>query len=247
VSCVEIKLDTSSATTTGQKVIPVYEFVKGPLLLIAVAIFFAGFIYRAVRLFMLTEKKEQVICPLTNSRGQSASPISDEERKLDDIARFQNSVLGRHPVMTIVSSLFHFLLIVTPFVVLAHNVMIYSAFGIKPPSIPEGLADALTILVLGGGVFFFVRRIAVPKVAAISSGYDYVVLIITILPFLTGFLAYHQLFTYKYIITLHFLAGELMLIALPFTKIGHMVFFFFTRLTMAGEFCLGRGSRTWSS
>jgi nitrate reductase gamma subunit len=227
----------------------VEEFVRGPLFCISIIIFIVGFIYRALRLIQLTEKTEIPSLPVApvNPKKKPEPPVVTEEQQLEKIARFQNSVLVRHPVMTVVSTMFHICLFVTPILLLAHNVMLRSAIGIGLPSIPDGLADLLTIAVMGGGLFFLVRRIAVPKVAAISGGYDYLVLLLTIAPYLTGFLAYHHLLNYRTMITLHILAGNILLIALPFTKVGHMVFFFFSRIYMAGEFCLGRGTRTWKT
>ena len=224
-----------------------YAFVSGPLLWLSVIVFVVGFVYRAVKLFRLTQKREVVLCPVTSPKDGPASSISAEERKLDQIARFQNSVIGRHPVMVIVSTVFHLSLFVAPLFLLAHNLMLSRFIGIRLPSLPAGLADLITLLVLGGAIFFLVRRIAVPKVAAISCGDDYGVLFLTVLPFLTGFLAYHQLFDYKTVLTMHVFTGDLLLMALPFTKAGHMVFFFFSRMNMAGEYCLGRGKRTWST
>ncbi|MEI6217509.1 MAG: hypothetical protein WCP86_01270 [bacterium] len=224
-----------------------YEFVRGPLLWASAAICFSGFIYRAIMLFRLTQKKDSAPCPVTSAKSTPVSFISAEERKLDQIARFQNSVLFRHPVMIIVSTVFHFCLFATPLLLMAHNQMLSRSTGISLPSIPDGLADLMTILVLCGALFFLMRRIALPRVAAISSMTDYGVLLLTVMPFLTGFLAYHQLLNYTIMMTMHVLAGDLLLIALPFTKVGHMVFFFFTRLTIAGEYSLGRGSRTWST
>ncbi|MBA4387254.1 MAG: hypothetical protein C0404_04690 [Verrucomicrobia bacterium] len=223
------------------------EFVRGPLLWMAVIVFVAGFIYRTVRLFQLTEKKVVEPCPISVPKDKTAPAVSAEEQKLERIARLQESVLGRHPVMTVVSTVFHSCLFVTPVLLVAHNVMLHNAFGVRLPTIPDGLSDLLTVVVLGCGIFFLVRRIAVPKVAAISGGYDYGVLLITILPYLTGFMAYHQLLDYKTIMRWHILLGDIMLMVLPFTKVGHMAFFFFSRLTMAGEYCLGRRSRTWST
>jgi nitrate reductase gamma subunit len=48
------------------------------------------------------------------------------------------------------------------------------------------------------------------------------------------------------VITLHILAGELMLIVMPFTKLGHMVFFFFIRILIGNEYSFGKGKRVWS-
>jgi len=85
------------------------------------------------------------------------------------------------------------------------------------------------------------RRIVIPRVQSISTSYDYLLLFITALPFLTGFYAYHQYFDYKTVITLHIAAGEVMLIAMPFTKLGHMVFFFFVRIFVGSEHSFGKG------
>ena len=86
-----------------------------------------------------------------------------------------------------------------------------------------------------------------PRVQALSTPYDYLLLFITVAPFLTGFFAYHQWFDYKTVILLHILAGEVMLIAIPFSKLGHMVFFFFIRILLGSEFSFWRGNRSWST
>lgn len=224
-----------------------YALVTGPLLWLAFLVFTGGLAYRIVRLLRLTEKRAAMVCPVTRRKDDAPRlAMSAEERKLDRIARFQTSVLGQHPVMTSVSTVFHLCLLVVPLFLMGHNVMLRNGVGVSLPSLPDRLADVLTLVVLGGAVFFLVRRVAVPKVAAISSGTDYAVLLITVLPYLTGYLARHQALAYQPLLTVHILTGELMLVAIPFTKVGHMVFFFFGRLVLAGEFCLGRGNRVWA-
>ena len=224
-----------------------YALALGPLLWLSIALFIGGLAYRVVRLFRLTERRTVEQCTLTKPKGEPEAVVSIEERKLETIARFQNSVLGKHPVMTVASSVFHVALLVAPLFLLAHNLMVRNALGVRLPCLPGGLADFLTLVVLALAAFFLVRRVAVPKVAAISECRDYAVLLIAAAPFLTGFLAHHPLLGhYHAVLTAHVLCGELLLVAIPFTKIGHMVFFFFARLTLAGEYCLGRGSRTWA-
>jgi len=147
--------------------------------------------------------------------------------------------------MFFASILFHVCLFAAPLLALGHSLEIYRAWGITPPSLPEPLIDTMTALVLVCGVFFLMRRLVLPRVQAISSASDYVLLACVMAPFLTGFCAYHQWFNYQTVITLHLLAGNLMLIVLPFTKIGHMVFFFFVRLYIGSEFGPASGSRTW--
>jgi hypothetical protein len=65
-------------------------------------------------------------------------------------------------------------------------------------------------------------------------------------PFLTGYLATRQMFDYDTMLVLHILSGELMLVAVPFTKLRHGLLFFLYRYLLHYEHSLGRGSRTWS-
>jgi nitrate reductase gamma subunit len=208
----------------------------------AAIIFLAGVVYRAIQMLLLTRKKERVLCPSRSIREESA-----EERKLKLLVSFQNSLIGKHPVMAIVSSVFHLCLFVAPLFAVGHSLVLYESWGVSFVSLPDGLIDVLTIVFLAGGIFFLVRRMVLPRVQALSTPYDYLLLFITVAPFLTGFFAYHQWFDYKTVITLHLLAGEAMLIAIPFSKLGHMVFFFFIRIFLGGEFSFWRGNRNWST
>jgi nitrate reductase gamma subunit len=149
--------------------------------------------------------------------------------------------------MAIVSFVFHLCLFIAPIFAMGHSLVLYESWGFSFLSLPDGLIDLLTIIFLLCSFFFLVRRIIIPRVQAISSPYDYFLLFITAAPFLTGFFAFHQWFDYKTVITLHLLAGQAMLIAIPFTKLGHMVFFFFIRILLGSEYSFWRGNRTWST
>jgi len=209
---------------------------------VAAVIFILEVFYRTIQLFLLTDKKERAYCP-----SRSIREDSPEERKYKTLISFQNSLIGKHPVMAIVSFVFHSCLFIAPLFAIGHSLVLYESWGIPFVSLPDGLIDLFTILLLSCVLFFFVRRVVLPRVKAISSPYDYLLLFVTAAPFLTGFFAYHQWFDYKTVITLHILAGEAMLIAIPFTKLGHMVFFFFIRIFLGGEFGFWRGNRSWSS
>jgi nitrate reductase gamma subunit len=134
----------------------------------------------------------------------------------------------------------------TPFFVLGHNVLLDVAWHASLPSLPEVVGDGFTIVVIAGGLFFLLRRVFLDRVRAISTPYDYLVLFIATAPFVTGFLAYHHLFDYDTVIVLHMLAGEIMLMAVPFTKLVHMPYFFINRFVLVHENTLGAGgSRIW--
>lgn len=219
----------------------IYSFARGPMLWAAVLILCAGIAYRIYELYLLTSRKEKRLLPASAAK----TAPSPEEQTLDRLARFQQSAFAVHPVMFIVSILFHICLFAAPLLALGHSLEIYRSWGITPVSLPEPLIDAMTVVVLLCGLFFLMRRLMLPRVQAISTLADYVLLAAVMAPFLTGFFAYHHIFDYKTIITLHLLVGNIMLIVLPFTKIGHMVFFFFVRLLIGSEFGPGRGIREW--
>jgi len=75
---------------------------------------------------------------------------------------------------------------------------------------------------------------------------DYVLLALAAAPFITGFLAYHQiLIDYKLMAAIHMLSGELMLIVIPFTRLSHMIYFWFTRAYTGSEFGAVRHTRDY--
>jgi nitrate reductase gamma subunit len=70
-------------------------------------------------------------------------------------------------------------------------------------------------------------------------------LAIVVAPFVTGFLAYHQWLGYKFWLILHILSGEIMLVAIPFTRLSHMFFFPMTRGYLGSEFGYVRHVKDW--
>lgn len=219
------------------------NFVQGPLVSIAVIVFILGLLYQGIQFFKLTKKKEWGIPP-------SSIEIKPEKKTkkqwVIEALRSLNGTLWRtDPVLTIVTSVFHVCLIIAPLFLLGHNILLDQAWGLSLFSLPESLTNVLTWVVLISGAYFLSRRLFLTRVRTITTAYDYLVLLIAIAPFLTGFLAYHQWLDYNTVILLHILSGELMLITIPFTKLGHMLFFFLYRFFIGSEYSFVRGSRTW--
>jgi nitrate reductase gamma subunit len=107
------------------------------------------------------------------------------------------------------------------------------------------MADILTVGMMIAGVCIIVRRIALPEVRIITSFYDYLLLVITIAPFFTGFMAVHQLGgDYKVWLYAHIISGEVMLLAIPFTKLFHVVGFFLSRGQLGMDYGIKRGGMT---
>jgi nitrate reductase gamma subunit len=214
-----------------------YNLVRGPLVWIAFIVFIGGSIYRLYS-FITLAKKDKTIMPFISLKYTLRSLYHW-------LIPFNSVNWRRRPVITIATFLFHIGLVFTPIFLLSHNILWRESWGITWWTLPEELADIMTLIVILCSVFLFLRRILAPEVKFVTSNSDYLLLFISFAPFMTGFLAYHQLLlVHKTMVILHILFGEIMLIAIPFTRLVHMFYFFLTRSFMGSQFALWH-SRDW--
>jgi len=215
-----------------------YNFVSGPLAWIAFLVFIGGCLYKLYTLFTLTQQKESFIFSIMS--------VKYGLRSIGHwIVPFGTVNMKKNPVMTVVTFAFHLCLIFTPIFLLAHVILWDESFSISWWSLPESVADIFTLVVIGGCCYFLYRRLTDPAVKYLTTISDYILLTIVAAPFITGFLAYHQLFNYQLIMILHVLSGEIMLIAIPFTRLSHMIYSPFTRAYIGSEFGGIRHARDW--
>ena len=214
-----------------------YEFVRGPLALIAFIIFFAGSIYR-IAYMLKGAKKDKIVFSHMSWKHSLASLVHW-------LIPFNNQYMRRRPIFTVVTFAFHICLVIGPLLLLGHVMLIQESWNISWWTLSETLVDWMTVVVIAGAAFFLYRRLSDPVVKNVTDSSDYILLAITVLPFITGFVAYHQLFAYKTMLIIHILAGEIMLIAIPFTRLSHMLFFAFTRTYYGSESGFVRHSKDW--
>jgi len=218
--------------------IELYNFLKGPMVWVAFFIFIGGSFYRITFLISKVKKLKAVNSYL--SVKYSLRSI------IHWILPYASTNMRKHPWFTMLSFIFHICLIMTPLVLFAHNKMIYDSWNILLWSVPEIVADIMTLIVIVCIVIFIFRRIITPEVRFVTYFSDFVVLIIAAAPFVSGYLAYHQLlFDYRIMVALHILFGEIMLISIPFTKLSHMLFFWFIRVYTGSDFGAVRHSKDY--
>ena len=215
----------------------IYELVRGPFAWVALIVFVAGSLYRIIAMFV-TGKKEPALYPSTSFSGAVRSI-------LHGLIPFGSTYMRRQPLFAIVTIGFHLCVIILPLFLLAHIVLWYESWQILWWSLPDLLADLMAIWVILACIYFIVRRWVVPEVKKVTRPSDILLPAIILLTFLTGFLAYHQWGPYRPIMILHVLAGEILLIAIPFSKLGHMLFFMFSRAYMGAEFGKVLNAREW--
>ena len=129
---------------------------------------------------------------------------------------FHKAILKK-PVYIVLRYVFHICLIAVPVWLNGHIVLWEeSIFEWSWVALPDVWADRLTLLFLGIATYFLIRRLAVPEIRHNSSMSDYLLILVAIFPFATGyFLASGSLdsiaFFYNHLETLHILSAEAML------------------------------------
>jgi ferredoxin len=131
---------------------------------------------------------------------------------------------------------FHFSLIIVP-VWLSGHIALWqeSRFEWSWTPLPDAWADRLTLLVIGIAAYFLIRRVAMSELRRNSSILDYALILLTAMPFMTGYLfTWGSLdaipFFEYHLETIHILSAEAMLIGVVFL-------FYRTRLNV--ETCTG--------
>jgi len=101
--------------------------------------------------------------------------------------------------------------------------------------LPDAWADWMTLVLLGLATYFLIRRIIIPEIRLNSSKSDYILIIITALPFMTGYFLTHGTldsisFLGDNMGVIHMLSGEAMIL---------MAVFLFCRTRLNIKKCVG--------
>lgn len=215
-----------------------YSLATGPLAWCAFLVFIFGSAWRFYSLWQLAKKKDGAVFEYMSYKFALRSiahwlvPFGTRNMKLN-------------PAMTIVTFIFHISLFLTPVFVLGHVVLWKENFNVSWFTLPNMLADMMTIFVIGSSAFFLWRRVKLPDVKYLTTPVDFIILFIVAAPFVTGFWVYHQLPGFAIMTIFHIISGEIMLVAIPFTKLFHMVLFPFTRGYIGSEFGGVRMAKDW--
>lgn len=232
-----------------------YHLLSGPMVWIAVGVFMAGTTWQTLRFFQFTRQRpaRTWTAPMGKNNagktttGREGNDIIDRTSLGYRLSRLKLTLPGKRPFFTLMTTFFHVNLLVLPFFIQGHTMTAGFATGIYFPSLPDMLVDLLTLLTLLCALIFLIRRLCVRELRAITTLSDFAMLALATAPFITGFMAYHQLFDYRTMLVLHMAAGELMLMLVPFTRLIHMIYFFLNRFVMVHQFTMGyRANRVWN-
>ena len=227
-----------------------YNFLLGPAFATAWVVFVVGFGWRFRQYRHVTRRFEAR--PISTPRAapddsalllRGVGPVGRTLRSVGGWMR--GTVFSNNPFMGVVSLVFHIALFLAPLTLPAHAILLKLGTGVGLPMLSERFVDQLTVFLLIPGAFFLLRRLLIPRVRALTTIRDYLVLLMVAAPFVTGYLAYHQVLPYKVMILCHMFLGEVLIGAIPFTKLGHMPFLIFARFFTAGEYSWRPANRRW--
>ena len=214
-----------------------YDFIGGPLVWLAIAVFALGSAARILSM-VAPARRDRAVIPTYDARFGLRSI-------LHWMLPFGTRSMRLRPVHTAVSFAFHACLIATPLLAGGHAVLWERSWGVSWWSLPPLAADLMTLVVIGGGIFFFVRRLVAPEVRNVSTLGDHLLLLLAVSPFVTGLAAKQQWLDAELATALHIVCGAAWLVAIPYTRLAHMLWFAFTRSFMGSELGAVRNARDW--
>jgi nitrate reductase gamma subunit len=197
-------------------------WIRGPALQIATVIFVLGAVVRIAEILLLGRKKN-----LAEARG---SAVAGGLRTIFSRSVPDRGTLQRSTFNVVAGYVFHIGFFIVLFFFAPHILLFRDVFGISWPSMPTPVVDATAIVTIIALLAVLAHRLRHPVMRFLSRFQDYLVWLVTILPLVTGYLAFHRIgLAPPTLIALHILSVELLMVIFPFTKLMHAFTLFIAR------------------
>jgi nitrate reductase gamma subunit len=189
-------------------------WVRGPAFNAATFIFCAGIVVRIVEILLMGRKKN-----LAKARGSAmAGGIGTMFRRfVPDTGTFQRSGFT-----VIAGYVFHIGLFIVIFLFVPHILVFERAVGLSWGGLPSNIIDATNVVTMIALLAVLIHRLIDPVKRMLSEFSDYLVWLLTMLPLVTGYLAFHRVgASGPAMLAVHILSVELLMVLFPFTKLSH--------------------------
>lgn len=128
------------------------------------------------------------------------------------------------------SYIFHVGLLIVIFFFIPHTQFFRDVFGWFWNGWPNYIIDFFTVLSIAAMLYTLVARFYDPTRRILSKMSDFFAWLVTFLPFVTGYMAFHRLgMDYTTMLAVHILSVELLMISLPISKLTHAITFSMSR------------------
>lgn len=195
---------------------------RGPLFEIALVIFAAGVLIRLVEILVIGRRAD-LAEPRQGGAAQGLKTVFTRSVPAEGMFR-------RNPLVIVAGYVFHIGLFVAIFLFAPHIELFKAIVGVGWPHLPTPFVDFLSVAAIVALVALLINRLRDPVLRFLSGPQDYLVWLVTFLPLLTGYLAFHHMFIrYELMLALHILSINLFLVVFPFTKLMHTFTLFMAR------------------
>lgn len=197
-------------------------WLRGSGLQIAIGLFFLGLIFRIVQNIVTGRSRNLAV-----ARGSQFGPGL---RTIWSRSIPAPGLSYRSHFTHIAGYIFHIGLFVTLLFLSEHILLFKNLLGFSWPALPTAIIDITALLSIAALVAILIHRLMDPVLKQISDYQDYLAWLLTIAPLATGFMVLHPMgMTYQTSLIWHLISIELLLIAIPFTKLSHMLSIFISR------------------
>ena len=213
------------------------DFARGPALQVAAYIFVAGILWRLIGILMLKEKPE-----FSEPRrpGGLMAALKVIYTRSFTAAPFKRATM--YPKM--LGYVLHIGFFVVIFLFVPHIVFFEGFLGFDWPGLPNNVIYLSGVATVVAGFALLVRRLTNPVLKLISNFDDYFSWFVTMLPIVTGLIMPVRMgVRYETLLAIHILSVAVLMIWLPFGKLGHTFLVFVTRGT-TGMVFERRGAKT---
>ncbi len=213
------------------------EFARGPALQVAAYILVAGTLWRIVGILMLREKPDYSEPRAGGGLGAALKVIYTRSFTAKP---FKAATL--YPKM--LAYVMHIGLFAVVFLFVPHIMFFEGFLGFSWPGLPNTAIYVLGVASVVASLALLVRRLTSPVLKLISNFDDYFSWFVSTLPLVTGLIIPLRIgLRYEDLLAIHILSVVLLMIWLPFGKLGHTFLVFVTRGT-TGMVFERRGART---
>jgi len=206
------------------------EFARGPGLQWSLIILVVGIVWRLSGALLLGSRKDLSTARKASGVGDGLGTIATRSLPAET---FEKRIRFQH----VSGYAWHVALFITVLFFGPHILFFESILGFGWPNLPNGVVLFAGAVALGVLIALLIRRATHPVQKLLSNFDDYFSVIVTMLPLITGFLAYaHVGGRYETLLAVHLLSIEALFIWFPFGKLMHTAMTFPSRYQAGTSF-----------
>ena len=202
--------------------IELLSWARGPGLQWATIIFVAGVVIRLLEILLLGRKAN-----LAEAKG---SDLTSGLKTIVTRTVPDRTTFRRSGVTIVAGYVFHIGMFVAFLFFAPHILFVRDLVGLSWPALPTPVVDAFAVISIIAMLAVLINRLSNRVMRYLTGFEDILTWLVTFLPLLTGYLAFHRIgTTAPTLLAIHLLSVELLLIVFPFTKLMHTFTLFLAR------------------